>query len=87
LAARFVSADVIINVQYRLAIDLPYCPFRMPFIDKESEKRLITAPTSDGKLKWLPYGVRDQPVPPPHIKMENVPGPYDLPQKRFKICG
>jgi hypothetical protein len=79
----FASADVSITVQYDLALDLPGCLLRLPLIHKESEQRLRTDPTSSGKLKWLPWGLRRAPVPKPHPKTTpNKPGPYDYLQPR-----
>jgi hypothetical protein len=69
------SADVQIQVSYRLAVYFFQWPLSLPafFAPKRSEARFITAKTSDGKLKWLPKGVHDFPDWNKKPKPANIP--------------
>lgn len=64
----FASADVSIQVAYGLGVNVGGVVVPIPFVVRSYEKRLRTASTGDGKLKWLPWGLHDLPVPPPRAK-------------------
>jgi hypothetical protein len=53
------SADVVIKVKYRST----FFSIPIPFRSREESARFITRSTSDGKVRWTHYGLRDHPDP------------------------
>jgi hypothetical protein len=54
-----VGADVTMQVSYKLAVYLYRWRVTVPLVSKHTEARFITYKLSDGKFKWLPYGLKD----------------------------
>jgi hypothetical protein len=73
-----LSADVTISAEYKLGVYLFKWLVRWP-CNKESKARFVTAKTSDGKLKWLPYGLHD----PPDWTKEPLPLNFPQPAPGF----
>jgi hypothetical protein len=73
-----LSADVTVSADYKLGVYLFRWLLRWP-CNKESKARFVTAKTSDGKLKWLPYGLHD----PPDWTKEPLPLNFPQPASGF----
>jgi hypothetical protein len=70
-------ADVVIELQYRLGVQVGKWLLPIPLL-RATETRFITVPTSDGKLKWIPWSFRGRPAPASRTGIKPVPLP-DLP--------
>jgi hypothetical protein len=56
-----IGADVTLAVDYEVAVDCHYFLIPVPLITPHhSDYRFLTVHTSEGKLKWVPYGLHDQ---------------------------
>jgi hypothetical protein len=53
------GADVTMQVSYKLAVYFYRWRVTVPLVSKHTEARFITYKLSDGKFKWLPYGLKD----------------------------